>query len=737
MRGRANFSPDAWNRVSVRLEDEVAGLSGADAHRLLLAARIDRPKTLNEVDSYLSANRGPDAVLAPAASCPRGLLRLCRLLSDEGYLVLVPACTNCARRVPLPQRGATGRICGPCFAASKRFRCERCGGEANGYGSWNSGIALCRSCVGREPGSLARCDKCGRLRPRAHRISDGKVLCPTCAPRLTRECAQCHRIRHAPYRCDEGFLCKNCYAWRTKSWVCGMCGVARRRQSGSGFGPHLCNECRRALIGLPARDGVTAASSGERECAFCQRRRRGCRIFPAGTVCKSCANRALLYPSTCPACGREAVLIGLDNGMGRVCGPCSGSTMDFRCAACNRAGFRSGGLCSRCYTGTQLRDAFAGPDGEVFPQLKPLIEALSEAKDPRSVAVWLSKSPGARMLREMSRAGDEITHDVLDELPSSASLNYIREILIRTKVLDPRNEYLDRIEPWIDNLLCSYPLEHARIIRSYAVWFQLHRARRARRPLGVSGAARIRTRIRVALEFLEWLQDQELSLDTMNQADVDRWLAPGGSRRPEIRPFLQWAVTRRLTYGVSAPARKPVPPSQFVDESENLDSLNRCLDDDTLDIDLRAGGALILLFGMLTVRVLALRKDQVIAKDGSYYLRLTEHELMLPARLAALLNQLPAPRQRSTLPQSTAPDMLLFPGRTPDRPVNAGLFGKRLKRAGITVRGGRNTAFLGLAAELPSPVLADMLAVDITTATRWATYAKRDWVAYVASRGDG
>ena len=440
------------------------------------------------------------------------------------------------------------------------------------------------------------------------------------------------------------------------------------------------------------------------------------------------------YPSDCAECGEKAVLIGMDSDGGRVCGPCSGSTLDFRCTACSEAGIRSGGLCSRCYTANQLRDAFAGPDGEIFDQLKPLVDALSDAGDPRSVAVWLSKSAAAWKLRELASAGTEITHATLDELPPSPSLNYIREILVRTRILEIRNEYLERIEPWLEHLLLTYPRENTRIVRSYALWYLVHRARRSKRPVGASGAARIRTRIRVALEFLEWLEDRGQSLDTMKQADVDKWLAECGSRRKEVRLFLHWSVARRLTGEVSAPALKPAAPSLFVDEAEQLDRLNRCLDDDSLDTDLRAAGALILLFGVMTIRVLALRKDQIIARDGNHYLKLSAHELILPSRLAALLNQLPAPRPRSTLPDSTAPNMLLFPGRTPDRPVNAGVFGQRLKRIGITVRGGRNTAFLGLAAELPAPVLADLLAVDIVTATRWAHYAKREWGDYLAAR---
>ncbi|GLP73599.1 hypothetical protein TUM20983_07090 [Mycobacterium antarcticum] len=77
---------------------------------------------------------------------------------------------------------------------------------------------------------------------------------------------------------------------------------------------------------------------------------------------------------------------------------------------------------------------------------------------------------------------------------------------------------------------------------------------------------------------------------------------------------------------------------------------------------------------------------------------------------------------------------LVLPGRPPDRPVVAAGFGKRLKRIDLTIRGGRNTALIGLAAELPAAVLADLLAIDIITATRWAAYAKKDWLDYVATR---
>jgi len=50
------------------------------------------------------------------------------------------------------------------------------------------------------------------------------------------------------------------------------------------------------------------------------------------------------------------------------------------------------------------------------------------------------------------------------------------------------------------------------------------------------------------------------------------------------------------------------------------------------------------------------------------------------------------------------------------------------------VRGGRNTALISLAGDLPAPVPADLLGLSITTGVRWTRYAKRDWESYLADR---
>ena len=67
--------------------------------------------------------------------------------------------------------------------------------------------------------------------------------------------------------------------------------------------------------------------------------------------------------------------------------------------------------------------------------------------------------------------------------------------------------------------------------------------------------------------------------------------------------------------------------------------------------------------------------------------------------------------------------------------TDAGRLTLRLNRKlGLYVRPTRNRALCNLAAELPSPVLADLLGLHVNTANRWTRLVKSDWTAFVAER---
>jgi hypothetical protein len=365
--------------------------------------------------------------------------------------------------------------------------------------------------------------------------------------------------------------------------------------------------------------------------------------------------------------------------------------------------------------------------------LHPLFVALTTVTNPATVVTWLGKSRSAHLLGGLARMGDPVTHDLLDDLPQTQALHYVREMLVISGVLPARNEYLERLAPWLEHLLHDKPAHHARLIRPFAHWFVLRRARRvAGRRTSTRGSADFaRARVLAALDLLSWLDQRGLDLRDLTQADLDGWLTDGTTTRRAVRYFLQWARGRDLD--VPLPPRQE--PERLLAESDHAQQLDRCLTDEAMPLDLRVGGALVLLFGMLVSRITQLTKDDVIEDNQATWLAIDGHRLMLPTRLAHLVRQLrDQDEPRWTLGRLGAPVPWLFPGQSPARPAVDILFGVRLHRYGIDAHAGRNTARLALAAELPASVLADLIGISISTAERWSQWAKRDWAAYVGQR---
>jgi len=56
------------------------------------------------------------------------------------------------------------------------------------------------------------------------------------------------------------------------------------------------------------------------------------------------------------------------------------------------------------------------------------------------------------------------------------------------------------------------------------------------------------------------------------------------------------------------------------------------------------------------------------------------------------------------------------------------------KEIGVFVRPARGAALSDLAGDLPAPVLAELLGLSISSATRWVALAARDQADYLAAR---
>ena len=88
---------------------------------------------------------------------------------------------------------------------------------------------------------------------------------------------------------------------------------------------------------------------------------------------------------------------------------------------------------------------------------------------------------------------------------------------------------------------------------------------------------------------------------------------------------------------------------------------------------------------------------------------------------------------RITYRHSSQAPRPLFPGQH----LGAEALTRRLRQHDIEPRQARNQALAAWAAELPAPVLADILGLHVTTAEQWAQRARRDRTSYIAERAAG
>jgi hypothetical protein len=172
-------------------------------------------------------------------------------------------------------------------------------------------------------------------------------------------------------------------------------------------------------------------------------------------------------------------------------------------------------------------------------------------------------------------------------------------------------------------------------------------------------------------------------------------------------------------------------------EQERWNLLRRCLHELTLPGDVRAAGALVLLYGLPVSRIAELTAEHLVRRDGECFLRLGEHHTVLPPLLAALLTQLSHTASTTSITgRAVVATPWLFPGQLAGRPMNAARLATKIHRHGIRIRPARNAALLGLAAEIPAAALSPLLGISIESALQWTHRAKRDWNAVVQARAE-
>jgi len=617
--------------VIIALSEALPGLREDDIGPVLDKAQAAKGNSLRNLAQHLAEH--PGALTSGDPRCPAVVIRVAHAFHDAGYTAVVrPGCAGCGKvTIGLARSGPDGRLCTRCATkAEPRRPCARCGRTRRISARRPEG-GICSTCYAKDPQVAEPCGKCGRRRVPATRAADGTALCQSCYRRPLHTCATCGNLAPAHASTKAGPVCKHCYQAPRRR--CGSCGQVRRiSKRATASSPDLCFNCYpgpEAICVICARTrpchrnarGLTVCRTcrprPSRECCRCERSRPVHAEWPIGPVCRSCYDAIRSTPLPCARCDATRSLIGINNEGKGICGTCAGAKTDYSCRNCGQGRpHYADGLCATCVLADRLRDLLADSDGLIPPALMPVFATLVGAEPPKTMISWCRRSPTARLLARLAAENQPLTHSLLDELPQDSGLHFARQVLVHTGVLPERAEYLERIGPWIDKTLAGHPVEHARIVRPYAHWTVLRRARRraASRPY-TSGAARsARRRIAVALQFLSWLDQHGLTLKTLQQADVDNWLTTGPTTRNKIRYFLAWTHSHDLTGHMTVPSRPHEQTADLLDEDERYQQLHRCLFDKALPLDVHVAGALVLVFGASLTKIVQLTAGHITSQ---------------------------------------------------------------------------------------------------------------------------
>ncbi|MHB8438593.1 MAG: hypothetical protein ACYDD4_05450 [Acidimicrobiales bacterium] len=559
---------------------------------------VDR---VQELDPDLRAAAVAEA-LEVAARTPRALGVLARALEDGPKALLSGAPVVVGRLVhELRARGSM--LLEPACARCRRTGMELIASDEGG---------LCGRCRQRQLASA--CARCGIVKPVYGRNEEGEPLCSVCAPRSKRRCSRCGKMRVIVRRAHdgEGELCGSCFKGPLST--CGVCG--RRRP------------CNFVAAGRPIC--VSCSPRRTSRCAHCGEERPACARWPEGPVCEPCYRAALARGGQCSDCGQLRRLVVPPGPGATRCAACAGVPALAVCADCGvEDRLYAEGRCVRCALALRARALLGGPRGP----FEALYEAIVSAPQPYSVHNWLRSSGPAAILKELVAGTTPLTHEALDDHPRGRSADHLRHLLVASGLLPPRDEALVELERWVARRLGEVEdAQERRVLRSYATWRVLRRARQraeaARRPR--TPTAHAKSCLNAAVYFLEFLGERNTSLESCTQVDIDAWLAHGPPSALMVSDFLDWTAGRKMTSWFNLPSRKR-QGGPSIDDETRWAAARRLLHDDALDIADRVAGCLVLLYGQQLSRIAALRRDQVaLGADGVTRLSLGTCSTSLP-----------------------------------------------------------------------------------------------------------
>jgi hypothetical protein len=470
-------------------------------------------------------------------------------------------------------------------------------------------------------------------------------------------------------------------------------------------------------------------------CAHCGELKKCPRLILDEPVCGTCVLRFARAPLPCPGCEGQKILAFYDS-LGRpACATCTGNPAVFACVTCGREDSQFGARCAPCVLSERLAALLADGTGGIHPDLQPVFDALMAGRRPQTALYWLTRSEGSGILRDMAQGHVDISHAAFDEMASNKAINYVRDLLVALEVLPRYDAELERVTPWLNDHLRALPADQAELLGRFAHWHVLrklqHKGHSGTLTHGAVSAAR--ATIVAALRFIVWLDDRQQCAATLTQADLDLYAVVHPERRDSVTPFIRWLVRSGLATGVEVVVRQAALPSVTLSDAGRWAGVEMLLHDDSIRLYTRVAGLFMLLFAQPLAGICRMRADQINRlPDGLVTVTFDTFAIELPTPLDRLVLHQLACRGKASYASSAT--YWLFPGGIPGNHLATENIRSQLVARGIQPAEARKAAMFGLAAEIPTPILADILGLGTNTAVRWAALASRNWGHYAALR---
>ena len=401
-------------------------------------------------------------------------------------------------------------------------------------------------------------------------------------------------------------------------------------------------------------------------------------------MCEPCYRAALSRRGNCQGCGAERRLVSPPGPGARRCAGCAGVAPLATCRSCG-AEERPylDGCCVRCALATRARpSSLGGPEG----RSGRFTRRSSPPPSPTAPTTGCAARWRPSCCGEVAAGQLALTHRGPRRPPGPARGRLPPPPARRQRRPGPaRDDALVRLEAWVAERLASVEDKaQRRLLRSYATWRVL---RRARQRAEAAGAPRTATRhakvnLNSAIAFLGFLAAHQVDLARASQADLDDWLAEGPPSAPEVRDFLGWAADRRLSRRFDLPgqARQEGP---VADDDERWATARLLLHDEGIELGDRVAGLLVLLYGQQLSRIAALTRDQVELSQAGRGCTWGPPPSISPRLWTNFWPGSSTSRRPYAGVGSPAATRWLFSGLDPGLPLTASQLGQRLRRLGV------------------------------------------------------